>query len=83
MSDKLKMFDWDDPATGEKVKVKTKAGSNKIEVKIGSAQWKDVDPQTTSPPDPPNIDQAVLNVIDYGFFKGSRWVYINGKWYYI
>ncbi|MGA7276958.1 MAG: hypothetical protein WBW79_03395 [Desulfocapsaceae bacterium] len=85
--EKLKMFEYDDTQLGETVKVKGKSGSDKIEVKIGSGHWQEIDfykpgDPPPSPPYDPGTNPA-LSDLDYGYIRGSRWVYINGRWYKI
>lgn len=76
MSKKLNMFDYDDPELGN-VKVKGKTSGNDIQVKIGGGSWTDVSEYAGPDPVPSTPDA------EFGFFRGSRWVYINGKWYRI
>jgi hypothetical protein len=77
MAKKLNLFDYDDPELG-KVMIKEKEdGSSVIEVKIQGNQWQDVSEYNGPNPTPPTPDA------EFGLFRGSRWVYINGKWYKI
>lgn len=60
--------------------IKIKAGVPSV--KTDQNEWRPLQPEDEGFC-PPGYDCTNLTEDDFAYFKGGRWVYINGRWYYI